>query len=221
MPETLADGVWRIDCGSVNAYLVDDPQSLTLVDAGMAWDAGTVRSAIHDAGFAVSDLERVLVTHYDADHVGGLSRLPIDVPVHVGERDADLVAGRRVPPVSNLKGFTQRVSRLLHYSIDAPVEAVADGEEVGSFTAIHTPGHTRGHTAFASEALDVAFVGDLVTSDGDAFSPTPWYLNWDDDQIRPSIERLVERLPDVSVLAPGHGDPITEGAVDALSRLAD
>lgn len=221
MPETLADGVWWIDCGSVNAYLVDDPAGPTLVDAGMAWNAGTVREAIHEAGFAVSDLERVLVTHYDADHVGGLSRLPIDVPVHVGERDADYVAGRRAPSLSNLKGFTQRVSRLLHYSIDAPIEAVRDGDEVGSFTAIHTPGHTRGHTAFVSEALDVAFVGDIVTSDGEGFSPTPWYLNWDDDAIDPSIERLVDRLPDVSVVAPGHGAPITEDAVAALARLAD
>lgn len=219
MADALTDDVWWIDLGSVNAYLVHDDVP-TLVDAGLPWDADDLAAGVREAGVEPSAVERVLVTHYDPDHVGGIPRLAAtDAAVFVGERDADVVAGRRPPAVDSLKGLTQRVGTVLHDTVDRPVTALADGDEVGSFTTVHTPGHTKGHVAYVSESSDVAFVGDLVTSDGDAFSPSPWYLNWDTDEVERSIDRLLERLPPVDVVAPGHGPPITEEGAAVLARL--
>ena len=206
--------------GSVNAYLVDD-DVLTLVDAGMPWHAGAIREGVAKAGFAVDEIERVLVTHFDLDHVGGLGKLAdLDAAVFVGKRDADYVAKRRSPPLSNRKTAFQRVTDLLRRPPVGRVTPVEDGDELGSFTAIHTPGHTRGHVTYVSTDLDVAFVGDLLRSDGAGLAPNPWFLNEDVSTVTESIAKLAEAMPAVSVVAPGHGEPLVEGGYGALATVA-
>ena len=219
MVQQLTEGVWWVDLMGVNAYLVED-DVLTLVDAGMPWHAGTIERAIEEIGYEPTDLTRVLVTHYDFDHVGGLSGLRPST-IHAGERDADLVAKRQTPSFSNRKSAFQRMVGMFTQKPTAPVTPLRDGEEIGSFTAIATPGHTTGHVAYVSSELDVAFVGDLVTSDGSGLSPSPWYMTQDTDVNRESIEHLVEEMPAVDVVAPGHGPPLSDGGYGALAALVD
>lgn len=217
----LAPGVWHVDLGGTNAYLVDDDGVLTLVDAGRPWQAADVAAAVEAAGYAVADVERVLVTHYDADHVGGLGRLDdLDADVYAGETDAPLVAGRAKPGFLDRKSAFQRLAGLLVDPPPGPVTPVADGDEVGSFTAYHTPGHTVGHVAYVSETLDVAFLGDLVRESDGRLEPSPWFTSYDPDVVRASIRDLAERAPDFAVACPGHGRPLTENGSDALRRLA-
>lgn len=220
MARELREGVWCIDLGHVNAFLVED-DILTLVDAGMPWHAGRLRREIETVGQNVSAIDRVLITHYDLDHVGGLGRLAeLDADVHVGERDADLVAGRRSPPLTNRKTAFQRVTDWLRRPPEVPITPVSDGDQLGTFEAIHTPGHTMGHVAYASGERDVAFVGDLVMSDGASLSPSPWYLSADTAAVSRSIERLVERIPEVRAIGPGHGDPLAENGYAALEAAS-
>jgi glyoxylase-like metal-dependent hydrolase (beta-lactamase superfamily II) len=220
MVRELTAGVWWIDLGRFNAYLVDD-DVLTLVDAGLPWHADRIRAEILAAGFAVEDLERILVTHFDLDHVGGLPAFDRVEEILVGEADADYVAKRRRPPLSNRKTAFQRVADLVRSAPPVPVTPIGDGETVGSFTAIHTPGHTAGHTAFVSTDRDVAFVGDLVFSDGVSLSPSPWHLSQDVGAVRESILALDDAMPVVDVLAPGHGDPLVDGGYGAIAELAE
>lgn len=219
MTRQLAEGVWWIDLGHVNAYLVDD-DVLTLVDAGMPWQHGHIVDAVEEAGFAESDIDRVLVTHHDFDHTGSLSKFEDLEYIYAGERDADFVAKRRAPPLGNRKTAVQRLSDIFRPAPTVPVRPVRDGDEIGSFLAIHTPGHTRGHVVYLSEELGVAFVGDLVMSDGIGFSPSPWYLTEDPTALEESLAELAEAIPDVNVVAPGHGDPLTEGGAEALREAA-
>jgi glyoxylase-like metal-dependent hydrolase (beta-lactamase superfamily II) len=219
MGQRLTEGVWWIDLGHVNAYLVDD-DVLTLVDAGMPWHRDAIVDAILEAGFTEADLERILVTHFDLDHVGGLSGFE-DVDIYVGARDADYVAKRRSPPLfSGTTGF-RRVTEVARRPPKGPITPVHDGDEIGSFTAIHTPGHTKGHMAYVSSELDVAFVGDLVMSDGGGLSPSPWYLSHDEAAVTESIRTLEDRMPAVDVVAPGHGEPLVDGGYGAIAELAE
>lgn len=71
----LRGDVWQIDCSGVNAYLADDDGALTLIDAGTPRDGDRIRTAVGQAGYDVRDIERILVTHYDVDHVGSLATL--------------------------------------------------------------------------------------------------------------------------------------------------
>lgn len=220
MARTLSEGVWWLDLGRVNAYLAAD-DVLTLVDTGMPWHSVSIREEIGEAGFETADIERILVTHFDLDHVGGLSSFDGVETVFVGERDADFVSKRRSPPITNRKTAFQRVTDMLRPAPRVPITPVSDGDEIGSFRAIHTPGHTQGHMAYVSADLDVAFVGDLVFSDGSALTASPWYLSQDHGAVESSIATLDDAMPAVDIVAPGHGEPLVDGGYGAVAELAE
>ncbi|WP_459193773.1 MBL fold metallo-hydrolase [Halosimplex sp. J119] len=221
MVTQLREGVWWIDLRGTNAYLVDDGGDLTLVDAGMPWQGGDVVTAVAEAGFALDDLDRVFVTHFDVDHVGGLARFDgLDVPIYVGQRDAGLVAGRTSPPLRFPKGGFQRAMGLLYTPPDNDVVPLADGDTVGSFTAYETPGHTPGHVAYVSEELGVALLGDLAMESDGELRPSPWFLSSDTDHNRASVRRLADESPNFEVAAIGHGVPFERGGADRFADLA-
>ncbi|MFB6092813.1 MAG: MBL fold metallo-hydrolase [Haloquadratum sp.] len=221
MPTTLSDRAWRFELRGVNAYLVDDNVP-TLVDAGTPWDAGTLRTGLNEVGTAVADVERVLLTHYDLDHVGALAALTpdLDATVYAGGFAADVLRGRTSPPLSNHKGLIQRVGRFIATHPDLPIEPVADGDEIGSFTAYHTPGHTPGHVAYVSADLSVGLLGDLVLASDGGLDPSTWAMSYDTDEVRESIVRLAERAPPFEVACVGHGEPLVSGGSEALAALA-
>ncbi|MFB6154439.1 MAG: MBL fold metallo-hydrolase [Haloferacaceae archaeon] len=219
MVRRLADGVWLLPLRMSNAYLVED-DVLTLVDAGTPWDADRLRRHLDVLGHEVSDVGRILLTHYDFDHVGTLRRLPFDAPVYAREPDASYLDGSRRPSWTDRKGAFQRVSGLLLSSPDLDVRRVEDGEAVGSFAVHATPGHTRGHTAFVSAERDVGVLGDLVREGNGRLQSSPWALSYDTAAVRDSIARLASTAGEFSVAAIGHGDPPTENGSDLLSRLA-
>ena len=129
MGTEIAAGVWRFDCRGVNAYLVFDDVP-TLVDAGKPWDEETIRRGLNEAGVAVSEIGRVLLTHYDLDHVGTLAALTpdLDAPVRAYGFDATLLRGDRKPPVGNHKGLIQRLAGLVTDLPDLDVVGVRDGD---------------------------------------------------------------------------------------------
>ncbi|WP_129115136.1 MBL fold metallo-hydrolase [Halegenticoccus tardaugens] len=213
--------VFRLELGSVNAYLVDDDEGVTLIDAGKPWDVEKIRTRIADAGFDVEGIDRVLVTHFDVDHVGTLAALDLDAPVYMGDPDARFLAGSERPPLSNHKGLIQRLFGLLLTRPDFPIETVEDGDRIGGFVAHRLPGHTPGHTAYVHEEYGVAFVGDVVRAVNGELAASPWIITYDTATNAESIRTLADRTPDVEVVAVGHGNPIREEGGDALRRLAD
>lgn len=221
MATELADGVWRFELRGVSAYLVDDDVP-TLVDAGTPWDEAAIREGFADAGVAVRDVGRVLLTHYDLDHVGTLAALTpeLDATVYAGAFDAAILRGERSPPLRNHKGALQRLTGLFTTRPDLEINAVADGERLGSFTAYHTPGHTPGHVAYVSEAMGVALLGDLVSESDGALEPSEWLISYDTDRVLDSVRDLAERAPPFEVACVGHGHPITSGGGAALDALA-
>ncbi|WP_458209460.1 MBL fold metallo-hydrolase [Haladaptatus sp. NG-SE-30] len=223
MAQELTAGVWLLELGfpvlGANAYVVDDGE-VTLVDAGLPWFG--VRRELSDAGITPADIDRVLVTHYDVDHVGGLRNLPdLDVPVFVGERDAALLSGAYDPPLFHHKGAFHRLARVL---VTIPshldVRPLEDGARVGGFTAHHTPGHNPGHTVYVHDELGVGLLGDLVWERDGVLTPPEWWDSYDTREIRRSIRRFAGSMPPVEVLCMGHGTPIMTGGSEAVSNLA-
>ena len=222
MATELADGVWRFELRGVSAYLVDD-DAPTLVDAGTPWDEAALREGLDDAGVDVADVGRVLLTHYDLDHVGTLAALTpeLDATVYTGGFDAAILRGERSPPWRNHKGALQRLTALFTTLPDLEIDAVADGERLGSFTAYHTPGHTPGHVAYVSEELGVGLLGDLVSESDGSLDPSEWLISYDTDAVLDSIRDLADRAPPFEVACVGHGDPLASGGSEALDALAE
>ncbi|NLV09729.1 MBL fold metallo-hydrolase [Halomicrobium mukohataei] len=229
MVTRLADGVWWFDLRGVNAYLIDEAvagdgagSGVTLVDAGLPWHGSRLVEGIAEAGYELADIERILVTHYDVDHVGGLAGLDgLDAPIYVGEADAELVAGRRRPPWHNHKGLFQRAMAGFVSPPENPVEQVTDGDTVGTFTVYATPGHTPGHIAYVSEAASVGLLGDLVRESGGSLQPSPWLLSYATDEVARSIADLDGRAPAFEVLGVGHGRPFERDGRDRLAEVAN
>ncbi|MFY4811665.1 MBL fold metallo-hydrolase [Haloarcula sp. AONF1] len=220
MVTALSDDIWWYDLTGVNATLVDDDGALTLVDTGLPWHGNGLIAGLSDAGYELRDLDRILLTHFDLDHIGGLTAFDgIDVTVYVGERDAPLVTGERSPPLGNHKGAFQRLVSPFVDTPDNDVVPLADGDTVGSFTAYHTPGHTPGHVCYVSEELSLGLLGDLVREDGGRFEPSPWLMSYDTDAVTRSVSEFVERASDFEVAVPGHGVPFEKNGSERLARL--
>ncbi|WP_302081477.1 MBL fold metallo-hydrolase [Salinibaculum rarum] len=222
MVTRLADGVWWFDLQGVNAYLVDDGE-VTLVDTGMPWHASEIQTGIERVVGSLSAVDRVLMTHFDFDHVGGLNGLVdsgLDAPVAIGVDDEPYLARRERPVWHNRKGLFQRVTDITRDAPAVPLEPVEDGDTVGGFNVYHTPGHTPGHTAFVDESRSLALVGDLVRERGGEFRVPPWFLNYDHQEAEASLQSYVERAPAVDVVCQGHGTPFVESGSDQLSAVA-
>jgi glyoxylase-like metal-dependent hydrolase (beta-lactamase superfamily II) len=223
MVTQLRDGVWQVELSGVNAYLADDGGTLTLVDGGTPIDGARLRTAVELAGYHLTEVERVLVTHYDVDHVGALAGILGDTGAewYMGAADAPFLMRREKPPFLHHKGALQRVLGPFARKPASEPTLVADGDEVGSFVAYHTPGHTPGHTAFVSDELDAAFVGDLVMERDGRLEPSPWVLSYDTDTVRESIHDFADRAPAVDVLGMGHGTPFVRSGSVRLAELGE
>jgi glyoxylase-like metal-dependent hydrolase (beta-lactamase superfamily II) len=212
--DTTAEGGSGGDATAENGDVV-------LVDAGTPGDADAIGDGIRETGYTVGDVSRVLVTHYDYDHIGALATLDgLDAPVYAHEPDASYLAGSDSPGLWPHKALLQRVTEPLLSTPSLPVETVADGETVGGFTAYHTPGHGPGHLAWISPALETAFVGDLVRESDGSLAASPWIVSYDTDTVADSVVSLADRAPPFEVVGMGHGTPLRTDGDDAFERLA-
>jgi glyoxylase-like metal-dependent hydrolase (beta-lactamase superfamily II) len=223
MVRTVAEGVYLLEVSwpepfGSNVYLVDDGEDLTLVDAGMPLPRRSIAAEVGAAGYDLSDLDRVLLTHYDIDHVGGLARLDVDVPVHLGAADADLVERSWTPPLGHHKGAFHRLARRVYSLSGVDLRPVEDGDRIGGFRAVHTPGHNPGHTVYLHDDAGAALLGDLVWEDGGAFTMPVWLDSYDVDRIVDSVRRVADESFEHGCVA--HGDPLTPDGDDALRALA-
>lgn len=222
MGTRLTDSVHWVECRGVNAYVVDDGETVTLIDTGTPFDGRRIATALDEMGHTPADVDRVLLTHFDLDHVGGFGRIVgLDAPVYVGPADAPLVAREAKPNLTGRKAFSQR---LTYPFLDAPtgnVRVVEDGDEIGPFTSYHTPGHTPGHVCYVSESLGVGFLGDLVREADGELVPSPWAMSDDTAQVESSIDRLAEVAPPFEAAAMGHGVPFATGGRDRLRKLTE
>lgn len=227
MAERLAPGVHLLELGwhepfGANAYLIDDG-SLTLIDSGFPV-AGQLEAELADASATVADIDRVLITHYDLDHIGGLARVArnADAPVFIGAADLDIITGATAPPVFHHKGLFHRGLRAVFRLPDSlTFHPVTDGDIIGEFAAIHTPGHNPGHTVYVHRGRRAALLGDLVWESNGRLTLPIRLDSYDMTELRASVRRLSAITPPFEVACVGHGDPILTGGADALTALAD
>ena len=150
---------------------------------------------------ALPHADRVLNSHCHEDHVAGNHLFP-DVPWHVHEADlpglqsfAGFLAIFGYDDAGVAEGWAQLVRERFHYTERPDAVPFRDGDvfELGGgvrVRVIHTPGHTRGHSALYVEPDAVLYLGDI-----DLSSFGPYYGDaWSDLE---DFERSLARVRDV------------------------
>ena len=175
----LAPSLHRIGSDLVNSYLVEAPDGVTLVDAGLPGQWRELEAELELIGRSLDDVRGVVLTHGDTDHVGFAERLRRQhgVPIHVHELDAARARGElkkgnagwgpiKVRPLARFLWYSARKGGLRIPPVTEVVTFV-DGETLDlpdSPRIIHIPGHTPGSVAVHVPAVDAVFVGDAMTT---------------------------------------------------------
>lgn len=217
-------GVYCIEsAGAARVYYVGAPE-FTLIDAGMPGKADRILSALAQIGVQPLQVRRILVTHHHWDHVGSLHELKrrTGAQVIAHPSDADYIRGRRLrrAPRQTLGRMVYSLFGLFGaHSLQyvEPDRLVKDGDQVGSFTVIHTPGHTPGHLCFLRG--EFLFSGDLLLASPGKFRETPRIFTADVRTSRASIRRVATL--DFQAILSAHNPPYVFGAAAKVRELAN
>jgi glyoxylase-like metal-dependent hydrolase (beta-lactamase superfamily II) len=218
---SLADGVERLTLPlptgpkHVHCYLVDG----TLFDTGLG---------VGDAPWSSAGVQRIAITHFHPDHVGGAAgaAAATGAPVYQGGLDyaqCERVWGSRDWPERIAEWFTKHgvpeevvadlivqghvFASFIRYAIDP--DLLYEGSVLDSWHVLELPGHADGHLGFLRDGVLIGgdhLLGRISPAIGLYPESRPDPLG---DYVA-SLERTLELAP--RIVYPGHGEPIEDAA---------
>lgn len=207
----VADNVWLLAAFPptwINIYLAGD----VLFDSGTRQARKRVLKELNGRHLTAHAL-----THVHLDHAGSSAFVcrEHDVPLYCGDADAHAMESgdysKQLP-----ENFLTRTEMKFWKGPNHPVERrLKEGDEVGGFRVIDTPGHSPGHVVYWRESDGVLIIGDVLTNMNlltalpglheplGVFTPDP-------AENRRSAKKLADLQP--SVVLFGHGPPLRDPA---------
>jgi len=191
--------------------------------------AGSEETAIIDPSLAVvaraerPHADRVLNSHCHEDHVAGNHLYP-NATWHLHEED--VLGIRSIEGMMAIYGmspsvaaaFEEVVRREFHWVARPDALAFREGDvfDLGGVRVhvVHTPGHTRGHSAFLIEPAGVLYLGDIDLSSFGPYYGDAW-------SCLPDFERSLERVRaiDARWYATFHHVGVLDGRAAFVERL--
>ncbi len=203
-----------------NPYLLIDQDGLTLIDAGLPGSHRKILRYMSDLGYAPTDLKRILITHADFDHIGGLAALkaatgarifasPVEAQAMVeGHSSRPLKPRRRVTKL--LFDLMTRLFKPASIQVD---ELLSDGQILpilGGLGVVETPGHTPGHISLFLPSSGVLFCGDSIVSGESGLRGSRGANNWDQAKSDESVRK--QAALGARILCSGHGPVVMDAA---------
>lgn len=169
---------------SFNFYLLEQPNSLTLIDAGIDTDEcwEYLNGKLAENGFGVQDLTRIILTHNHEDHVGIVNRITAikDVPIYAHadsiyrlKRDPDyfLVRKEFFKQLYQEMGCGEfgerqikRLSKIMKEKenciIQGDIVPIMEPDIISGLQVIETPGHSPDHVVLLDTQRKWLFSGD-------------------------------------------------------------
>jgi glyoxylase-like metal-dependent hydrolase (beta-lactamase superfamily II) len=230
MRQVVSDVYLMEGLHGANVYLLLSNEGLTLVDSGMAGDADPIVTQLQEAGYPLSQLRSIVLTHAHVDHVGSAAQLARRTGAQVLAHRADvpyIEHTQSMPAASPLRRLMNWLSTRLLFrasacQVDRPLEEGDTIEALGGMQVIHTPGHTPGSICLYQPERHILFCGDALfnanplTGSPGLRLPLP-SVTLDGAQARQSVAKL--SALDIDVLCCGHGEAILSGAGDQIAAL--
>jgi glyoxylase-like metal-dependent hydrolase (beta-lactamase superfamily II) len=246
----LDDAIGGIHClpiptpfaiGDVNVYLIDG-EPLTLVDCGpnSATALGALERQLAGRGYALGDLELIVVTHQHIDHTGlagviaarsgaEVACLDLLAPyledwerrAESDDDDAHLLMVRHGLETHVADALRSVANMVRGWGAPSPVHRMLhDGEVVRlggrEFTVLHRPGHSPSDTVLHDPDARVAISGDhlLAKISSNAAISRPLRDDWDGRRPPQLLDYRASlqatRALDLDVVLGGHGPPVTD-----------
>jgi glyoxylase-like metal-dependent hydrolase (beta-lactamase superfamily II) len=206
-----------------NPYLIIDTDGLTLIDTGLPGSDKKILNYMHEHGFSAHDLVRIIITHSDMDHVGGLAALKraSGARVYASAIEASAIAkgvsSRRIRPARLRRRLLMTVVGWFLKATPVQIdEILAEGQKLevlGGLQVLETPGHTPGHISLFSPSNGILFVGDSIVSRESGLTGSLPANTWDQAQAAESVRR--QATLGAQVICSGHG-PVVKDAVGKM-----
>lgn len=196
-PDVHEISAWSADGGKDYRVFLFTAGTPTLFDTAKPDTASGIVEGIEAVG---TRPERIVITHGDGDHVGGFDALV-----------------ERYDPETWVPARTTLDARA------SPTHRYSDGDRIGRFLAVHTPGHEPDQHVIVDEAAGVAVMGDAANgADRRGLPPGYFTLPSSSDDLDVAMESLRKLLAyDLDVGLVYHGTSVLEDAGAKLDRYVD
>lgn len=158
----IAKNVFQIPLmprNSINCYVIDD----ILIDAGIRSSTNKILKAIRHKKITTH-----VLTHAHADHQGSSHAIceHLHIPLWTSEIEkSNAESGKVISEYPNARHVIARFQQKFWAGKGHQVsKTLKEGDRVGSFTVIDTPGHSRGHVSFFRAEDRVLIAGDALVN---------------------------------------------------------
>ena len=149
----------------VSIWVVEKNNQYFLIDSGLAKLLPRMAEYVVRNFYDKERVAGVFLTHGHSDHIGGIPTLKTllpNLPIVIDSREIPFVSGEKpYPGREKLEPFTFKKQDFIE--LGTP-ESNALLEKAG-LTAIHSPGHSPGHTCYYHSEDNLLIGGDLLTTD--------------------------------------------------------
>ncbi|MGE7931399.1 MBL fold metallo-hydrolase [Viridibacillus arvi] len=172
--------------GTINSYILNDGDSLSLIDAGIHTekykDALITTLAVN--GYRISDLSRILLTHHHEDHVGLVNWIlqKKDIPVYAHHEAVPRLMVEQEFFVMRKNFFTelyismgcieeaqprleklqQTIEHKNENTLQTIIRPLGEGDSILGMKVLETPGHSADSISFYDEERQWLLAGDVV-----------------------------------------------------------
>jgi glyoxylase-like metal-dependent hydrolase (beta-lactamase superfamily II) len=217
----IIDNVYLVPETMANAYILTDPDGLTIIDAGMPGSEKKILAYVAGLGRSAQDVKRIILTHSDFDHVGGLPALARATGARTcasGIEAAAIAAGKSSRPIKrrgvSLRRMIMSVAGLFmkpaRFQVD---EILEDGQVLpvlGGLRVVDTNGHTPGHISLFAPAAGILFSGDSLVTDANGIHGSRPQFTWDEAKARASEKKQADL--GAHIVCSGHGPVVMDAA---------
>lgn len=208
----VTDEVYLLESTGWNhAYLILGKENI-LIDTGRPGQGKGILKELKSLNMDPEEIEHILITHHDVDHVGNLALLEKETKANIWASKKD------IPYIYHEKkrdGHKKYISYLIRTKKPENLRSFPENQKINGIGIIPTPGHTPGHVCFLYK--DVLFVGDLLRTSKGTLEHMRTSMNWDSSMVKDSIKKITEY--DFKWICPAHGYPVERD--NQLEQLID
>lgn len=204
--KTIAKDVYQIPLfprNAINCYLIED----VLIDAGIRSSAIKILKAIKN-----KSVTKHALTHAHADHQGSSKIIceTLNIPLLCSEPEKEFAEnGNVITEYPNPNHIISKFQKNFWAGKGHTVsQTLKEGDQIGGFIVIETPGHSSGHLSFFREKDGLLIVGDVMTNMNllttkVGLHEPPNLFTTNQETNKQSIQKLASLKP--KILCFGHG----------------